>query len=235
MNGKATTLPLPTTAKTGETPPNDTHRHPRSSPIRILIADDHTVVREGLVAMLSRQPNLVVVAEACNGAEAVALWKQHEPDVTLLDLRMPELDGVAALNQIRAENATARIIVLTTFDSDEDIYRGMRAGAKAYLLKDARREELLECIARVHAGEVFVPPAIAAKLAERVGSEELTGRETEVLTLLARGQSNKEIGQKLFISETTVKTHVKNIFAKLHVISRTEAIAAASHRGLIRL
>jgi DNA-binding NarL/FixJ family response regulator len=203
--------------------------------IRVLIADDHAVVREGLVAIIGRQPDMRVVAEAATGREAVAQWKQHRPDVTLLDLRMPELDGVAALQEIRAESASARVIVLTTYDTDEDISRGMRAGARAYLLKDARREDLLDCIRRVRAGETFVPAGIAAKLAGVMCARELTGREADVLRLLASGETNKEIGSKLFISETTVKSHLKAIFAKLNVLSRTEAIAAASRRGLIRL
>jgi DNA-binding NarL/FixJ family response regulator len=203
--------------------------------IRMLIADDHTVVREGLAAIIGRQPGMRVVAEARNGREAVHLWKRHRPDVTLLDLRMPELDGVGALQLIRAEDSSARVIVLTTYDSDEDIFQGMRAGAKAYMLKDARREELLECIRRVQAGEVFVPPGIAAKLAERVSGIELTDREIGVLRLLASGKTNKEIGQALSIGETTVKTHVKRIFLKLKVLNRTEAIATATRRGLIQL
>ena len=201
----------------------------------MLIADDHTVVREGLAAIIGRQPDMRVVAEAANGREAVALWKQHRPDVTLLDLRMPEMDGTGAIMEIRSEDASARVIILTTYDGDEDIYRGMQAGAKAYLLKDARREDLLDCIRRVGAGGVFVPPEIAAKLAHRVGAEDLSQREIEVLRLLASGKSNKQIGGCLFISETTVKSHVRNIFAKLNVLSRTEAAADASRRGLIRL
>jgi DNA-binding NarL/FixJ family response regulator len=207
----------------------------RAAGIRVLVADDHAVVREGLAAIIGRQPDMRVVAEAQSGREAVALWKQHRPGVTLLDLRMPELDGVGALQEIRTEEPSARVIVLTTYDTDEDIYRGMRAGAKAYLLKDARREDLLDCIRRVHAGETFVPAGIAAKLAEHLGATELTFREAEVLRLMASGKTNKEIGCNLFISETTVKSHVKRIFAKLSVLSRTEAVAAASRRGLIHL
>ena len=207
----------------------------RTAGIRVLIADDHTVVREGLAAIIGRQPDMHVVAEGNNGREAVALWKQHRPDVTLLDLRMPELDGVGAMVEIRTEDVFARVIILTTYDGDDDIYRGMRAGARAYLLKDTRREDLLECIRRVRAGGIVGPPESAAKLAGRVGGEDLTQRETEVLRLLAGGKSNKEIGKGMFISETTVKSHVKSIFAKLGVLSRTEAVAAASRRGLIRL
>jgi DNA-binding NarL/FixJ family response regulator len=207
----------------------------RLAKIRVLIADDHAVVREGLVAIIGRQPDMTVVAEASSGTEAVALWKQHCPDVALLDLRMPGLDGVGALEQIRSQDASARVIVLTTFDTDGDILRGLRAGARAYLLKDVPREDLLDCIRRVGAGEVVVPATVASKLAEFVGAKELSNREVEVLRLMAGGKSNKEIGSSLFIGETTVKSHVKGIFAKLNVLNRAEAIATASRRGLIRL
>jgi DNA-binding NarL/FixJ family response regulator len=204
-------------------------------PIRLLIADDHLVVREGLVAMLRAYAEIHVVAVAHNGRRAVELWQEHRPDVALLDLRMPELDGLEALVEIRKQDAAARAIVLTTFDSEEDIYRALREGAKAYLLKDVTAEELLACVRKVHAGEMHIPPAIAAKLAGRMSDEELTGREIEVLVLLARGHSNKEIATRLFIGETTVKSHVKSLFAKLRVLSRTEAIATATRRGVIRL
>jgi DNA-binding NarL/FixJ family response regulator len=203
--------------------------------IRVLIADDHAVVRDGLVAMIGKWTDMTVVAEAEDGQQAVEQWRRHGPDVALLDLRMPILDGVGAIEQIRASDPGARVIVLTTFDSDEDIYRGIRAGAKAYLLKDAPRDDILDCIRRVHRGETFVPPSVAAKLAERVGGPELTARETEVLRALATGQSNKEIGRRLFITEATVKGHVKSIFVKLNVLSRTEAVAAAARRGLVQL
>ena len=175
-----------------------------------------------------------IVAEAGDGRSAVEHWREHRPDVTLMDLRMPQLDGVAAIYEIRAVDPNARIIVLTTFDGDEDIYRGMRAGAKSYLLKDVRREDLFQCIREIHAGRPFVPPAIAAKLIERLPSEELTPREFEVLRLLAEGKPNKLVGVALSISEVTVKSHVKAIFKKLNVLSRTEAIAVATRRGLLR-
>src|SRR5271170_5792821 len=162
--------------------------------IRVLVADDHTVVRDGLVAIIKQEKDMDVVAETGDGRKAVELWKKHRPDVTLMDLRMPELDGVNAIYEIRAADPNARIIVLTTFDGDEDIYRGMRAGAKSYLLKDVKREELFQCIREVYAGRTVVPPAIAAKLAERLPGEELTPRELEVLRLLAEGQPNKLIG-----------------------------------------
>jgi DNA-binding NarL/FixJ family response regulator len=203
--------------------------------IRILIAEDHTVVRDGLVAIIKQEKDLDVVAETGDGRKAVELWKKHRPDVTLMDLRMPELDGVNAIYEIRAAEPNARVIVLTTFDGDEDIYRGMRAGAKSYLLKDVRREELFQCIREVHAGKTFVPPAIAAKLAERLPTEELSPRELEVLRLLAEGKPNKLIGVALSIAEVTVKSHVQSLFKKLNVLSRTEAIAVANRRGLLHL
>jgi two-component system NarL family response regulator len=203
--------------------------------IRILIADDHSVVREGLVSLIKRKPDMIVVAEANNGREAVDLWKQHRPDVTLLDLRMPELDGVGVITELRQLDENARVVVLTTFDGDEDIYRAIRAGAKGYLLKDMAREALMEAIRKVHAGETCMAPALAAKLAERVSGEALSAREIEVLQRIAAGKSNKEIGAELFISEGTVKTHVKSIFSKLDVVSRTEAVATATRRGLIQL
>ena len=203
--------------------------------ISVLIADDHTVVREGLVSLIQRKPDMTVIGEATNGREAVHLWKEHRPDVTLLDLRMPELDGVGAIKEIRGENESARIIVLTTFDGDEDIYRAIQAGSKGYLLKDAPREALMDCIRRVHGGETCVPVHLASKLAQRVSGESLSSREIDVLKLMAQGKSNKEIGSALFISEGTVKSHVKGIFAKMNVISRTEAVANATKRGLIQL
>ena len=207
----------------------------KKKPIRLLIADDHSVVREGLVSLVKRKSDIAVVAEAGNGRDAVELWKEHQPDVTLLDLRMPELDGVGAIEEIRELDANAHIIVLTTYDGDEDIYRAIKAGAKAYLLKDTARDALVDTVRRVHAGETYLPPPIAAKLAERVSSAALSQREMEVLQRMAAGKSNKEIGAQLFISDGTVKTHVSSIFTKLDVVSRTEAIATATRRGLIQL
>ncbi|MFM0160983.1 response regulator [Paraburkholderia sediminicola] len=201
--------------------------------IRVLIADDHVAVREGLAAMIGRQADTMVVGEAANGREAVELWQKHRPDVTLLDLRMPVLDGVSAISEIHHQDASARIIILTTFDSDSEIAGAIKAGAKGYLLKDAPREELFDCIRKVHAGETCIPPSLVAKLAAGVSSEALTSRELDVLTLLARGKSNKEIGGNLYISETTVKSHLRSVFTKLNVVSRTEAIAVATRRGLI--
>ncbi len=207
----------------------------RADRIRVLIADDHVTVLEGLAAIIGRQTDMEVVAEAANGREAIELWQQYRPDIILLDLRMPILDGVGAIGEIRRQQASARIIVLTTFDSDNEIARAIKAGAKGYLLKDARREELLDCIRKVNSGETSVPTALAAKLAESMSSESLTGREQDVLNLLALGKSNKEIGSQLFITETTVKSHLRSIFTKLNVLSRTEAIATASRRGLVQL
>ena len=203
--------------------------------IRILIADDHSVVREGLVSLVKRKSDMVVVAEASNGREAVELWKEHRPDVALLDLRMPELDGVGAIKEIRELDEYAHIVVLTTYDGDEDIYRAIKAGAKAYLLKDTARDALVDTVRRVRAGETYLPPQLAAKLAERVSGQALSPREIEVLQRMAVGKSNKEIGTELFISEGTVKTHIKSIFSKLDVVSRTEAVATATRRGLIQL
>ena len=179
--------------------------------------------------------DMTVIGEAGTGREAVELWNEHQPDVTLLDLRMPELDGVEVIKEIRATDEKARIIVLTTFDGDEDIYRAIQAGAKGYLLKDVSREALMDSIRRVHAGETSVPFHLIAKLTDRVSGETLSKREIEVLKLMAQGKSNKEIASALFISEGTVKSHGKAIFAKMNVISRTEAVASATRRGLIQL
>jgi DNA-binding NarL/FixJ family response regulator len=216
---------------------SDDKKKPRGKKerIRILIADDHSVVREGLVSLIKRKSDMAVVAEASNGREAVDLWKKHRPHVTLLDLRMPELDGVGAIKEIRELDDNAQIVVLTTFDGDEDIYRAIKAGAKAYLLKDTARDALVETVRRVHAGETYLPPTLAAKLAERLSGQALSPRELDVLQRLAVGKSNKEIGAELFISEGTVKTHIKSIFSKLDVVSRTEAVATATRRGLIQL
>ena len=210
-------------------------QRPHADKIQVLIADDHTTVRAGLASIIDMEPDMIVVAQATNGREAVDLWRKHCPDVTLLDLRMPKLDGVGVIDEIRQEEASARIIILTTYDADNDIYRAIKAGAKGYLLKDARREELLDCIRKVNRGETSIPQALVEKLAAGMSSETLTGRELGVLMLLARGKSNKEIGVNLFISETTVKGHLRNIFTKLNVLSRTEAITVASRRGLVQL
>lgn len=202
--------------------------------IRVLIADDHALVRRGLAAIINMEEDATVVGEAGDGEEAVTLWRRLQPDVVLMDLRMPRLEGVEAIRRIRAENPEAGIIVLTTFDHDEDIYAGLRAGAKAYLLKDVQPEELFRCIHAVHAGEAYLQPKVAAKLAQRVQEEPLTEREEQILKLLAEGMSNRTIGQSLFISESTVKSHLKSLFVKLDVTSRAEAISLAARRGLVK-
>jgi two-component system NarL family response regulator len=203
--------------------------------IRVIVIDDHPVVREGLVAMIARQPDMSVVGQGENGQEAIALFKEHRPDVSLIDLRMPGISGIAAILAIREEFPQSRIIVLTTYDGDEDIYRALKAGVKAYLLKDVFREELLGAIRAVHAGRRHIPVAVATRLAERVASPDLTGREIEVLKLIAKGSSNKEIAHQLAITEGTVKGHVNNILSKMGVDDRTEAAMSALRRGIIYL
>ncbi len=203
--------------------------------IRVLVADDHVIVVAGLASIIGLQPDMEVVAEARNGREAVDLSLRTNPDVMLLDLRMPQLDGVGVLNEIREKNTTVRAVILTTFDGELDIYRAIKAGAKAYLLKDARREELLDCIRKVDAGEACMSQALMKKLADGISSETMTERELEILDFLARGMSNKEIGAATHISEFTVKGHLRNIFTKLGVMSRTEAVTTASKRGLVKL
>ena len=203
--------------------------------IRILIADDHAVVREGLAAMIARRADMQVAAEAEDGRRAVELARQLKPDVILMDLRMPEMGGVEAITHIRAARPEARIIVLTTYDGDEDIYRALQAGAEAYLLKDTPRDELLEAIRAVHAGQKRIPSEVAAKLAVRLTAEALTPRELEVLKLIVAGRSNKEIGAALGIAEGTVKIHVNNLLGKLGVTDRTQAVTEALKRGIVHL
>jgi DNA-binding NarL/FixJ family response regulator len=203
--------------------------------IDVLIADDHTTFLAGLSSIIDMERDMIVVAQATDGRQAVDLWRKHRPNVTLLDLRMPVLDGVGAIDEIRREDGSARIVVLTTYDSDNDIYRAIKAGTQGYLLKDARREELLDCIRKVNGGETCIPQALMQKLMTGIRSEPLTAREVDVLQLLACGKSNKEIASKLFISEFTVKGHLHNIFTKLNVLSRTEAATAATRRGLVLL
>src|SRR4026209_1346261 len=188
--------------------------------ISVLIADDHSVVREGLVSLITRKADMTVVGEAGNGREAVDFWREHHPDVTLLDLRMPELDGVSAIEEIRDQDEHARILVLTTFDGDEDIYRAIQAGAKGYLLKDVPREALMDSIRRVHAGETCVPVHLAAKLAERVSGETLSDREIDVLKLMAQGKSNKEIGSSPLLCEGPVKLLLQDALAHMAVVCR---------------
>lgn len=199
------------------------------------MVDDHNIVRSGLTALISSEPDMTVVAQATNGQQAIDLFRQHQPNVTLMDLRLPVLSGVDAITAIRKEFPSARIIVLTTYDGDEDIYRALQAGASGYLLKGMFAEELTEAIRAVHSGLRRIPAAVAQRLAERMGGQELTAREVEVLKLIVKGNSNKEIGAALFISEATVKTHVNNILGKLGASDRTQAATMALQRGIIHL
>jgi two-component system NarL family response regulator len=203
--------------------------------IRVLVIEDHHVVRQGLVALLNVVDGLEVVAEAADGVEAIAKYRKHQPDIALIDLRLPRLSGVEVIERIRMEVPQARFIVLTTYDGDEDIYRALQAGARAYLLKGMTTEELIATIRTVHAGRSHIPPAIAQRLAERMGTEELTVREFDVLEQIVHGKSNKDIAIELVISEATVKTHINNLLSKLGVTDRTQAATAAIQRGIVTL
>lgn len=203
--------------------------------IRIIVVDDQAVVRQGFVSLIGTVADMEVVAEGTNGREAVELYRQHRPDVLLTDLRMPVMGGVEAITAIRREWPRARVIVLTAFDGDEDIYRSLQAGAQGYLLKDMFFEELESAIRTVHAGGRRIPGVVAERLAERVGGSDLTGRELEVLRLIVAGRSNREIGSDLRISEATVKSHVNSILSKLGVTDRTQAATTALQRGLVHL
>lgn len=203
--------------------------------VRVLVADDHPVVRHGIIANVKPQPDMIVVAEAGDGVEALALIKEHLPDVVLLDLRMPRMDGLDVLAEAKKSRLPCKTIIMTTFDSEEDVQRAMKAGARGYLLKDSTQEEILDAIRRVSLGETYLPARIVQKVAEGMRKPELSPREVEVLQWVAAGKSNKEIGAQLFIAEGTVKTHVKNLLEKLAVVGRTAAIREAVHRGLVRL
>ena len=203
--------------------------------IRILVADDHPVVRTGLTAVLAQQPDLELVAEAENGERAVALYREHHPDVCLMDLRMPVMDGVEAIRTITTEFPSARILALTTYEGDADIRRALEAGARGYLLKDMLLTDVIRAVRAVHRGERVIPNAVAARLAEFPERSELTERELEVLQLVARGLSNKQTARAIGRTDETVKIHLKNIFAKLGVADRTEAVTVALTRGLIHL
>ena len=210
---------------------------------KILIADDHPVVREGLSAMLSREKNISVIGEATNGKEAIDLALKGSPDVVLMDLRMPVLDGVEAIRQIKSKRPDIEFIIITTYDDDENILKGIEAGAKAYLLKDSPREKLFQAIKAVSRGESLIEPAIAGRVIDRLtqlsqqvkAPDALSEREIEVLSLIAEGTSNKEIARDLCISQSTVKTHIQSIFQKLDVNDRTEAVTKAIRKGLIGL
>jgi two-component system NarL family response regulator len=208
----------------------------KTKPIRVLLAEDHEVVRDGLAAIIDYQADMTVVGHACNGEEAVERFAELQPDITLMDLRMPGMGGAPAIEAIRKKFGDARIIVLTTYDGDENIYRALKAGARGYLLKDSGKDDLLSAIRAVHEGRSYVPPEIATRLVTRTqAGAPLTTREIEVLQLMAEGKSNKEIGAALFISEGTVKTHVNSIHEKLSVSDRTEAVIVALKRGIIDL
>jgi two-component system, NarL family, response regulator len=206
-----------------------------SKPIRVLIADDHAIVRNGLVRMIELTEGMEIVAEASTGNEAVALFQQHQPDVTLMDLRMPEMNGVEAIVTIRQAYPQAQIAILSTYDTDEDIFRGLQAGARGYLLKDSKMVELIDAIRKVHAGQKYIPPDVGAKLAERMCQPQLSDRELEVLRLIAEGKTNPEICAALNITESTVKFHINNIFSKLGVCDRTQAVLIAIKRGVTNL
>jgi DNA-binding NarL/FixJ family response regulator len=203
--------------------------------IRIMVVDDHNVVRQGLVALINTVPAMTVVAEASDGRRAVELFRTHQPDVTLMDLRMTSLGGVEAIIEIRREFPAARIIVLTTFDGDEDIYRALQAGARGYLLKGMDSDVLMEAIRSVHAGKSRIPAEVAQRLAERMSTSELTNREMDVLKQIVAGHSNREIGSILNISEATVKTHINSLLSKLGVTDRTQAATTALQRGLVHM
>ena len=203
--------------------------------IRIMVVDDHHVVRQGLVSIINKEPGLQVVADTGSGEEAVVLFRKHKPDVTLMDLRLPGISGAEAVAAIRGEYPHSRFIVLTTYDGDEDIYRALQAGAQAYLLKGMFREVLIEAVRAVHAGLRRIPPEVQARLDGRMGSHHLTSREVQVLGLIAKGKSNREIAAVLSIGDGTVKWFVKNVLSKLGVNDRTLAVTTALQRGIIRL
>jgi two-component system NarL family response regulator len=201
--------------------------------IRIIVIDDQAVVRQGFAALINTVSDMIVVAEGTNGQQAIELYREHRPDVMLIDLRMPVLSGVEAIAAIRREFPNARLIVLTTYDGDEDIYRSLQAGAQGYLLKDVFFEDLEEAIRKVHAGSRRIPAEVAERLAGRMSGSELTARELEVLQQIVAGKSNKEIGILLNISEATVKSHINNILSKLGVADRTQAATTALQRGIV--
>jgi DNA-binding NarL/FixJ family response regulator len=206
-----------------------------STKIRVFSVDDHAIIREGLAAVINCQPDMLMVAQASNGRDAIQLYRQHRPDVTIMDLRMPDIGGIEAMIAIRDEFPDARIVMLTTFDGDVEIKRALAAGARGYVLKSAAPRELADVIRRVHAGKKQIPSDVAAHLAEHLGDEALTERERTVLERVAGGNRNRDIGEQLFISEETVKVHIKHIMEKLGASDRTQAMAIALRRGIIQL
>jgi two-component system NarL family response regulator len=225
--------------KKRSSPKSDTRtgqrRLPKKPQIQIVVVDDHPIVREGIVANLKQQRDMKVVAEGNDGIEALALIKKHSPDVVLLDLRMPGMDGLEVVAEVNALKLNTKVIIMTTYEDQEDIQRSVKAGARAYLLKDCSQQLLLEAIRRVHLGEVYLLPQIAQKLVDRMQEAPLSARELEVLQFVASGDSNKEIGSRLCITEGTVKTHVASLLVKLGAASRTLAVREAVRRGLVRM
>ncbi len=211
-----------------------TTRKPKSAVIKIVLADDHHVVRQGMAAIIATEPDLKIVGEACDGEQALTLYTTLQPDVLVLDLRMPVLDGFEVVKRLIAADPAARILVMTTYDTDEDIWRCLRAGAKGYLLKDASQPEIITAIRTVARGESFTTPLLATKLAHRAAAPEFSQREGEVLQLLAAGRTNKEIAAALGVEPGTIKTHLKSLFTKLGASTRGEAIHFANKRGILR-
>jgi DNA-binding NarL/FixJ family response regulator len=206
-----------------------------SGTIRILTVDDHALLRKGIAALVNAEPDLKLVAEASTGEDAVAEFARHRPDITLMDLQLPNMSGIDAAIAIRKDFPNARIIVLTTYPGDVQVVRALKAGARGYLLKGMVNRDLLETIRAVHAGQKRIPPEVAAEVAEHTAEDDLTSREIEVLRLIAAGNANKEIANQLSIAEETVKSHVTNILAKLHAKDRTHAVTTALKRGFIRI
>jgi DNA-binding NarL/FixJ family response regulator len=203
--------------------------------IRVLSVDDHPLLREGLAAVINNQPDMVLVAQACNAQEAIQQFRKHLPDVTLMDLRLPDKSGIDTIIAVRAEFPEARVIMLTTFEGDVEIQRALEAGARGYLLKSMPPKELVEVIRQVHAGKKRIPPQLAAQLVEHLSDEDLTPREIQVLGQIAGGNRNRDIAEKLFITEETVKVHIKHIMEKLGASDRTQAVAIGVRRGIIEL
>lgn len=210
-------------------------RRQTEKPVRVLVVDDHTLMREGVAAVIARQSDMIVMGQAADGAAALSLIEKEVPDVLLLDLRMPKMDGMTVIEKLRPRYPALAIVVLTTYDTDDDILRALRAGAKAYLLKDTPPDELAECVRAVHAGRSYVSAAVGAKLAAQATQTMLTFRELDVIKLIGHGHPNKEIADKLNISEGTVKSHTSALFIKLGATNRTEAVHEAIRRGLVRL